>query len=159
MGSLLELDGLRRCEARADQLTLAVGLRAAATVAAEIVDVRRHIIEGFGVDVESAAEERGVLQRHVGSEGRQARAVHTVDEHALQQAEKEKHAAEQKKLQQEAEAAKKLDPSFEEFFDKFFHPEDGQKEHEPRAHIFVRSVAPWETLPEDGLPRFDERPG
>jgi hypothetical protein len=28
----------------------------------------------------------------------------------------------------------------------------------PRAHIFVRSVASWETLPEDGLPRFDERP-
>ena len=32
-------------------------------------------------------------------------------------------------------------------------------EQQPRAHIFVRSVAPWETLPEDGLPRFDERPG
>ena len=28
----------------------------------------------------------------------------------------------------------------------------------PRAHIFVRSIAPWETLPEDGLPRFDTRP-
>jgi hypothetical protein len=28
----------------------------------------------------------------------------------------------------------------------------------PEAHIFVRSVAPWETLPEDGLPRFDTRP-
>ena len=28
----------------------------------------------------------------------------------------------------------------------------------PQAHIFVRSVAEWETLPEDGLPRFDERP-
>ena len=28
----------------------------------------------------------------------------------------------------------------------------------PGAHIFVRSVAPWETLPEDGLPRFDTRP-
>ena len=31
----------------------------------------------------------------------------------------------------------------------------GQK---PQVHIFVRSVAEWETLPEDGLPRFDERP-
>ena len=28
----------------------------------------------------------------------------------------------------------------------------------PRAHIFVRSIAPWETLPEDGLPRFEMRP-
>ena len=28
----------------------------------------------------------------------------------------------------------------------------------PQAHIFVRSIAEWETLPEDGLPRFDERP-
>ena len=28
----------------------------------------------------------------------------------------------------------------------------------PQAHIFVRSVAPWEILPEDGLPRFDTRP-
>jgi hypothetical protein len=25
----------------------------------------------------------------------------------------------------------------------------------PEAHIFVRSVAPWETLPDDGVPRFD----
>jgi hypothetical protein len=25
----------------------------------------------------------------------------------------------------------------------------------PTAHIFVRSVAPWETLPEDGLQRFE----
>jgi hypothetical protein len=24
-------------------------------------------------------------------------------------------------------------------------------------HIFVRSVAPWETLPDDGLPRHDEQ--
>ena len=23
-------------------------------------------------------------------------------------------------------------------------------------HIYVRSVAPWETLPDDGLPRYDE---
>ena len=36
---------------------------------------------------------------------------------------------------------------------------DSGLEQEPRAHIFVRSVAPWETLPEDGLPRFDEGPG
>ena len=28
----------------------------------------------------------------------------------------------------------------------------------PQAHIFVRSVAPWEILPEDDLPRFDTRP-
>jgi hypothetical protein len=27
----------------------------------------------------------------------------------------------------------------------------------PASHIFVRSVAPWETLPDDGLPRFDIR--
>jgi hypothetical protein len=30
-------------------------------------------------------------------------------------------------------------------------PFDGQ----PERHIFVRSVAPWETLPDDGLPRFE----
>jgi len=36
---------------------------------------------------------------------------------------------------------------------------DSGLDQQPRAHIFVRSVAPWETLPEDGLPRFDERPG
>jgi hypothetical protein len=30
---------------------------------------------------------------------------------------------------------------------------DGQ----PEAHTFVRSVAVWETLPEDGLPRHDVR--
>jgi hypothetical protein len=35
---------------------------------------------------------------------------------------------------------------------------DSGLEQEPRAHIFVRSVASWETLPEDALPRFDERP-
>ena len=28
---------------------------------------------------------------------------------------------------------------------------------EPEAHIFVRSVAPWETLPDDGLPRYEIR--
>jgi hypothetical protein len=27
----------------------------------------------------------------------------------------------------------------------------------PEAHIFVRSVAPWETLPDDGLPRHEIR--
>jgi hypothetical protein len=35
---------------------------------------------------------------------------------------------------------------------------DGIPDRRPQAHIFVRSVAPWETLPEDGLPRFDTRP-
>ena len=25
----------------------------------------------------------------------------------------------------------------------------------PQAHVYVRSVAPWETLPEDGVPRFE----
>jgi len=28
---------------------------------------------------------------------------------------------------------------------------------EPQAHNFVRSVAPWETLPDDGLPRYEIR--
>ena len=28
---------------------------------------------------------------------------------------------------------------------------------EPEAHTFVRSVAPWETLPDDGLPRYEIR--
>ena len=28
----------------------------------------------------------------------------------------------------------------------------------PEAHTFVRSVAPWEVLPEDGMPRYDVRP-
>ena len=28
----------------------------------------------------------------------------------------------------------------------------------PSAHIFVRSVAAWETLPDDGLERFEGRP-
>jgi hypothetical protein len=31
-------------------------------------------------------------------------------------------------------------------------PFDGK----PDMHIWVRSVAPWETLPDDGLPRYDE---
>jgi hypothetical protein len=29
----------------------------------------------------------------------------------------------------------------------------------PQAHLYVRSVAPWESLPDDGLERFDIRPG
>jgi len=29
----------------------------------------------------------------------------------------------------------------------------------PSAHIFVRSLAAWETLPEDGLERHETRPG
>jgi hypothetical protein len=29
-------------------------------------------------------------------------------------------------------------------------------EAQPQMHIYVRSVASWETLPEDGLERFDE---
>jgi hypothetical protein len=32
---------------------------------------------------------------------------------------------------------------------------DSGLEQKPEAHIFVRSVAPWETLPEDGLPRHE----
>jgi hypothetical protein len=30
-------------------------------------------------------------------------------------------------------------------------------EQKPGAHTYVRSVAPWETLPDDGLPRRDVR--
>jgi hypothetical protein len=30
-------------------------------------------------------------------------------------------------------------------------------EQRPESHIFVRSVAPWETLPDDGLPRYEIR--
>jgi hypothetical protein len=29
----------------------------------------------------------------------------------------------------------------------------------PEMHIFVRSVASWETLPDDGAERYDVRPG
>lgn len=32
-------------------------------------------------------------------------------------------------------------------------PEQG-----PELHIFVRSTAPWETLPDDGAPRYEVRP-
>lgn len=28
-------------------------------------------------------------------------------------------------------------------------------DRKPEAHVFVRSVAPWETLPDDGIPRYD----
>jgi len=31
-------------------------------------------------------------------------------------------------------------------------------DRKPDAHIFVRSVAPWETLPDDGAERYDARP-
>jgi hypothetical protein len=34
---------------------------------------------------------------------------------------------------------------------------DSPLNQRPEAHIYVRSVAPWETLPEDGLDRFDVR--
>jgi hypothetical protein len=30
---------------------------------------------------------------------------------------------------------------------------------QPQAHNYVRSVASWETLPDDGLPRFETRAG
>ncbi len=35
---------------------------------------------------------------------------------------------------------------------------DDAFDQRPEAHIFVRSVAPWETLPDDGLDRFETRP-
>jgi hypothetical protein len=34
---------------------------------------------------------------------------------------------------------------------------DDGLEQKPEAHNFVRSVAPWETLPDDGLPRYEVR--
>jgi hypothetical protein len=34
---------------------------------------------------------------------------------------------------------------------------DSGLEQKPDAHIFVRSVAAWETLPDDGLPRYEAR--
>jgi hypothetical protein len=34
---------------------------------------------------------------------------------------------------------------------------DSPLEQRPEAHIFVRSAAPWETLPDDGLERFEVR--
>jgi hypothetical protein len=30
-------------------------------------------------------------------------------------------------------------------------------DRKPEAHIYVRSVAPWEVLPDDGIERFDTR--
>jgi hypothetical protein len=36
---------------------------------------------------------------------------------------------------------------------------DSPFDRKPEAHIFVRSVAAWETLPDDGVERFDVRPG
>jgi hypothetical protein len=30
-------------------------------------------------------------------------------------------------------------------------------DRKPEAHLFVRSVAAWEILPDDGLPRHDTR--
>ena len=35
---------------------------------------------------------------------------------------------------------------------------DSPFERKPERHIYVRSVAPWETLPDDGVDRFDARP-
>ena len=31
-------------------------------------------------------------------------------------------------------------------------------DRKPEAHLYVRSVAPWETLPDDGLERFETTP-
>ena len=36
---------------------------------------------------------------------------------------------------------------------------DNPFDQKPEQHIYVRSVAPWETLPDDGAPRYDERSG
>jgi hypothetical protein len=35
---------------------------------------------------------------------------------------------------------------------------DDAPQRKPDLHIYVRSLAPWETLPEDGARRYDERP-
>ena len=35
---------------------------------------------------------------------------------------------------------------------------DSPFDRKPEMHIFVRSVAAWETLPDDGAERFDVRP-
>ena len=35
---------------------------------------------------------------------------------------------------------------------------DVAPERKPELHIFTCSVAPWETLPDDGAPRYDTRP-
>jgi hypothetical protein len=34
---------------------------------------------------------------------------------------------------------------------------DSGLEQKPESHNYVRSLAPWETLPDDGLPRHDVR--
>jgi hypothetical protein len=34
---------------------------------------------------------------------------------------------------------------------------DSHFDGKPEAHIFVRSVAPWEEIPDDGLPRYETR--
>lgn len=34
---------------------------------------------------------------------------------------------------------------------------DSPFDRKPEAHTYVRSVAPWENFPDDGLERFDER--
>jgi hypothetical protein len=34
---------------------------------------------------------------------------------------------------------------------------DSPFDRKPDAHTYVRSVAPWENFPDDGLERFDER--
>ena len=34
---------------------------------------------------------------------------------------------------------------------------DSPFDRKPEAHTYVRSVAPWENFPDDGLDRFDER--
>ena len=34
---------------------------------------------------------------------------------------------------------------------------DSPFDRKPSAHTYVRSVAPWENFPDDGLERFDER--
>ena len=36
---------------------------------------------------------------------------------------------------------------------------DAPFDRKPEAHIFVRSVAAWETLPDDGAPRYETRAG
>jgi hypothetical protein len=35
---------------------------------------------------------------------------------------------------------------------------DSPFDRQPERHTFVRSVAPWEVLPDDGTPRYDIRP-
>jgi hypothetical protein len=36
---------------------------------------------------------------------------------------------------------------------------DSYFDRKPEHHNYVRSVAPWEVLPDDGVPRYDIRPG